>query len=359
MVRQVLFLGSPAQNSPWINYCIAEKIPFLSLYLEEPKNKKSNFPDKFKRTLPSEYAAISSSYALPLNVTLEQVVNFCSSKQFVPNFIVGVSEVPIYVDLEYALNDYYDADTYICPESARFFKYKSEQDKLCKVLGIPVIPKHSDFGLCVKRDAKNWRTVNDIPKFRAEPDDYVAKDGEFIQGWLDIDYHLGIRMYADGVGNWHLLSHNKFIYVKGTHSHIIEPYNLNAWELESVLTHIRLLCNHLTVRNRFLHMEMVKPKDEKILYHMDFNCRHGGVLQMHRTDNNALDLDYPTILFTGTPPKSKQTVFRSRVTRFFFHEYHHRFTAQQIKRIVWYEDPGLVMGTDWASCDSFDIVRHE
>jgi hypothetical protein len=358
MTRQVLFLGSPKQNSVWIDFCIKAQIPFVSISLKEPTGQ-SNFPKRLKKELPYERVAELASYILPLNSDLESIVHFLRQKQFTPTFIVCSSEVPLYVDLEEQLNQWYDTDTRACKTAIEFFKYKSVQDAVCQQLSFPTIPKTGEHGLCVKRDAKNFTVKGDIPKYRWEPSDYQPRDGEFTQAWIEKDYNLGLRVYADDVGNWHLLTTSKFFYVKGVHSHMYEPYNLNEWETEQCLKHIRGLCNHLVVRNRLLHIELLKPKDEQILYHMDFNCRHGGYIQQHRNDQKTLEMDYAEMYLHSKPPPHSQMIFRTRRCDFFFQDHHHRLTTQQIKRIVFYEDPALVMRNNWSSCDKFSIIRYD
>lgn len=358
MTRQVLFLGSPKQNSPWITYCIKEQIPFISIYFDEPLSL-SNFPKKLFKELPGERVAEHASYKLPLNSDLESIVHFLRQKQFTPTFIVCASEVPLYVDLQNELNQWYDTDTQVCTESLQFFKYKSYQDMVCQKIGIATIPKTGEHGLCVKRDAKNFGVEGDIPKYRSEPSDYQPIDGEFTQAWIEKDYNLGLRVYADDIGNWHLLTTSKFFYVKGIHSYMLEPYNLDAWESEVVLTYLRKLCNYLMIRNRFLHIELLKSKDEQKLYHMDFNCRHGGTLHQHRNDHKTLDMDYAETLLKNKLPPHSQMIFRTRRCDFFFQDHHHRLTTQQIKRIVFYEDPALVMRNNWSSCDKFSIIRYD
>lgn len=358
MIRRVLFLGSPKQNAPWIDYCINHQIPFISIYLDEPPSA-TNFPKRLQREWPGERIAQHASYKLPLDTDLEKIVHFLSLKQFVPTFIVCASEIPLYIDLEEELNQWYDTETRSCARALDFYRTKSAQDRICNELGIPTIPKSGEHGLCVKRDAKNFSTSDDIPKVRWEPSDYQPVDGEYVQAWIDQDYHLGLRLYADHLGNWHLLLTAKFWYVKGVQSHLTEPYNLSAWESECVLSRLRQLCNHMTIRNRFMHMEMIKPRDHHVLYHMDFNNRHGGTLQSHRGDRQILNIDYPTILLSSTPPEQRQTVFRTRHCRLFFYDHHHRFTKEQIRRIRFYEDPGLILRNDYVNCDKITILRRD
>lgn len=352
-----LFIGSPKQNAPWISHCVHNNLPFLSICFKEPRPAKK--PIAFRKTISQtteeSQLAEKVTHILPFDLNFYNILLFLSRHQFVPNFIVNASEIPVYLELEYRLNKHFQCVTYLSQNSLDFFAYKSTQDKVCKKLGIPIIPKQGEY-LCVKRDAKNFSTSDDIPKTRVENGDYVAQAGEFVQAWLSQkENYLIHRIYIDSVGNYHLLTSGKLFLTNNLDSYIIEPYELSSDEFELVHTRIRLLCGYLEVRNRFLHWQWVRCANEDTYYHMDLNSRIGGDLHTHRADHRVFEIDYAKILLERSPPPQTSVVLNSRHSRLIFEN--NTFTESQVRQIMRYEGLDAAVEIRMGSSDAQRIVR--
>ena len=353
-----LFMGSPSQNAPWIDYCIKNSLNFLSFNFEQPTQVRqfTSLQNVHKAVSEVTRRAISVTHNLPLSTNFYELLLFLSTHNFSPHYVVNSSEIPLYVDLEYRLNNHFNCLTSFCDKSREFFKYKSYQDRVCKILGIPIIPETGDY-LCVKRDAKNFATPRDIPKIRSASKLYKARPGEYTQAWMSVDYLLNARIYFDTLGRPHFLAASKMFIRNNLCTLVFEPYQPTKHENELIHTRLRLISEYFNVRNRYCHWQFMKAHDDVNYYPMDFNCRYSGDLHTHHADHKVFEMDYAKILLERSLLPQTALITKSRVTKLMFHD--HNYTDREVRKIVSWVALDDAANHSFVNADEVFFVRRE
>ena len=127
---------------------------------------------------------------------------------FVPEYICNFrDEYPI-CNLEYKLSQYWKPKTQFDERALKFFTSKKEQDRVCKLMGIPTLDEGSiDDKIIVKFD-KGGGGGADGGYNICWKRDYQAKKNDFIQRYVDYDYVQQQHFIVDDDGEYHIYQHS-------------------------------------------------------------------------------------------------------------------------------------------------------
>jgi len=277
MINNILFIGESLAAHPMIEWCISQGIKWVSITPELQYPKKHIEFDEVRHMHSSEFKpACFYTHTLPFDVFYtSKLFEWFHVKNFVPEWIVCMTDSIEFHELEFTIGQYYGCHNAITHEQKKFFTYKSEQDRVCKMLGIPTHPRWSELGQCIKKDCKPYEN-RPFAKFRWQPNDYTPVPGEFAQGWVDIKHIIAPDIVVDSAGTWSIFNVNR-IHFKNGHSVFEEsPYSMTSNEQEQIEAALQKLGRHLKITCRNLLYEFTQLDGDDTLYNQDFNARVGG-----------------------------------------------------------------------------------
>jgi len=276
-VNNILFIGNSYAAHPMIEWCIAKGLNWKSItpVLQHPV-KHIEFGDLRDRNSLQFKPGSFYTHILPFDIFYTaKLFDWFYTQKFVPEWIVCTSDSIEYLEREFTIGQYYNCHNAINREQEKFFTYKSEQDRVCKLLGIPTLPRWSELGQCIKKDFKNSEQ-RPFAKFRWQPNDYTPVPGEFAQGWVDIKHIIAPDIVVDPNGVWSIFNVNR-IHFKNGHSVFEEsPYSMTSREQEQVESALQRLSRYLKISCRNLLYEFTQLEGDDTLYNQDFNSRVGG-----------------------------------------------------------------------------------
>lgn len=210
---------------------------------------------------------------------------------FVPEYICNFrDEYPI-CNLEYKLSQYWKPKTQFDERALKFFTSKKEQDRVCKLMGIPTLDEGSiDDKIIVKFD-KGGGGGADGGYNICWKRDYQAKKNDFIQRYVDYDYVQQQHFIVDDDGEYHIYQHSigKFGdgFIVGNNVPYLYQYPFTQFPKEDtaiVEKFFTKLKEHITVRNRIGITEFRKERKTGKLTFQEFNCRPSGEFEIGTFD---------------------------------------------------------------------------
>lgn len=275
----IIVLGSRKKYESLYRYLLDKNLEF-KFFEAEPNNANAS-------TIIDDTAYIGYSsffnYEYYTNFPVTKVINFRDQKKW--------------IDLENKIASHFSLPQVIDNKTLKFYTFKSEQDKVCKNLGIPTIGNKSDK-IIVKLDAGYSGGTDFII---TNKNDYRHTENSFIQSYIDIDYTLAIHVFADKEGNLFPYCFHKIIYENNCPRKSLSPVFDDECLL--LIKYLKKLKTSINIKDRLIFWQFVKDKNGN-LYNMDFNCRPAGGFENGSYDRDIANhniLDY--FLDNKTIPK--------------------------------------------------------
>lgn len=308
----VLFIGPSSVYAHCIKLCVEYNIPFLAVDVNinhHRDDKLMLMRDRKAKEMMEErnFAQQHIHIVEPFVVeNLDVFDSWLNSHKFIPEVIFTHSEASSALRLEQHLNLKFKCNSYIDDRAVEFFAFKNEQDRVCRELGIPV-PNKKGTKLIVKRDYRvTWSEPLVIPKIKLKDSTYVAVDGEFTQEWIDIEYIYNCSVYIDSHGDWYLLFNNRLVCEYSIPYAGENPYFPPPNILQQLLEIISPLQKAITVRKRFLMIQIMQPRYSDKLLYMETNCRPSTEFNWVRNESRSTFDPYSHMVFEKSLPNAYQ-----------------------------------------------------
>ena len=210
---------------------------------------------------------------------------------FVPEYICNFRDEEPICKLEYELSQYWKPKTQFDERALKFFTSKKEQDRVCKLMGIPTLDEGGpDDKIIVKKDSGEGGGAAGGYDICLKKD-YQAKKNDFIQRYVDYDYVCQQHFIIDNDGEYHIYNHSigKFgdgFIVGNNIPYLYQyPYFLFPKEdIDIVEKFFTKLKEHISVRNRIGITEFRKERKTGKLTFQEFNCRPSGEFEIGTFD---------------------------------------------------------------------------
>lgn len=308
----ILFIGPCAIYAHCIKLCIDNNIPFLAVDI----NIKHHRDDRImlrrnhkakemmsERNFAQLYVHIVDPFVVE---NLEAFDYWLNSHKFIPDTVFCHSEALNALHLEKHLNEKFKCKSYIDDRAVDFFASKREQDRVCRGLGIPVPNKTGDK-IIVKRDYRNtWSEPLVIPKIRLRDSTYEATEGEFTQEWIDIQYIYNCSVYIDSFGDWYLVFNNRLVCEYSIPYAGENPYFPTPNILQQLIDIISPLQKAISVKKRFLMIQIMQPRNSNKLLYMETNCRPSTEFNWVRNESRSTFDPYSHMVFEKSLPNAFQ-----------------------------------------------------
>lgn len=297
-----------------IEWCIAEGIRWCSITPEitlQTTTKLIEFSEMRHWNSNEFKEECHYTHILPADTFYtSKIFTWFETQQFTPEWIVCMSDTEEFHEREFTIGQYFNCHNAITRDQQRFFTYKSEQDRVCKQLGIPTLPRWSDLGQCIKRDCKHTG-FKPLAKYRWQPNSYTPTNAEFAQGWQDIEYIIAPDFVIDVDGVWSLFNVNRTHFKDGMSYHEESPYALTKEEAEQLESWVQRIQGHFQLRCRNICWELMQRRGDTTLYNQDFNPRVGGDYHLRRFGREIGNFNPFAGLFTHT--EIPESVYHSNV----------------------------------------------
>ena len=130
---------------------------------------------------------------------------YIENLDFEPEYLFNGRDDYSGTKLEHELSIHYNTKTQFDERALKFFTSKKEQDRVCKLMNIPTLDEGSiDDKIIIKLD-KGWGggTGYEVVNKR----DYIPKENDFIQRYIDYDYSIIQQVLVDNNGDYHIYNH--------------------------------------------------------------------------------------------------------------------------------------------------------
>ena len=276
--KNILILNSRIKWETLVEFCLKYDINFKMFELAN--NNHFNISQKLKpytTYLPKEKLYDPQYYIKTLD--------------FEPEYIMNCRDEEPITTVEYKLSLYYNTKTQFDKRALKFFTSKKEQDRVCKLMGIPTLDEGSiDDKIIVKLDSgksgggTGYKIIN--------KKNYIPKKNDFIQRYINYDYCCNQHTLVDNNGDYHIYNHflgkfgdghiigNNILYM------YLYPFtNFPKEDIAIVEEFYKKLKENITVKNRILITEFCRERNGK-LYFQEFNSRPSGEFENGTFDWN-------------------------------------------------------------------------
>jgi len=228
---------------------------------------------------------------------------YIDTLDFVPEYILNCRDDFSGTTLEHTLSTHYNTKTQFDERALNFFTSKKEQDRVCKLMNIPTLDEGSiDDKIIVKLDkGYGGGTHYEV----VDKKDYIPKENDFIQRYIDYDYTCQQHVLVDDDGEYHIYNHSigKFGdgFIVGNNVPYLYQYPFTDFPKEDISIveeFYKKLKENITVKNRILITEFCKERNGK-LYFQEFNCRPSGEFEIGTFDWNIGKFNTLVDLFTN------------------------------------------------------------
>ena len=275
--KNVLILNARKKTETLVEFCLKYDIRFMMFEIGD--NNHFNISKKLKpytTFIPAKHYYDPQYYIKSLPFVPEHIFNFRD-------------EGPI-VRLEYELMKYWKPKTEFDERALEFFISKKEQDRVCKLMGIPTIDEGSiDDKIIVKLDV--GRSGGGTGYKIADKRNHIVGPNDFIQRYIDYDYVCQQHFIIDDDGEYHIYNHSigKFGdgFIVGNNIPYLYQYpffQLPKENIDIVEKFFTKLKEHISVRNRIGITEFRKERKTGKLTFQEFNCRPSGEFEIGTFD---------------------------------------------------------------------------
>ena len=280
--KNILILNARKKNETIVEFCLMHGINFKMF--EIANNNHFNISEKLKpyTTYLPEKQLYDPQY-------------YINNIDFVPEYIINFRDEEPSVKLEYELMKYWKPKTQFDERAYKFFISKKEQDRVCKLMGIPTLDEGGpDDKIIVKLDKGNSGGGTGYKIVDAKKN-HIVQPNDFIQRYIDYDYTIDQHFIIDDDGEYHIYNH--FLGVFGDDNVVGNniaylykyPYPTNYFQKEDIdiiEKFFTKLKDHISVRNRIGITEFSKERKTGKLRFQEFNCRPSGEFELGGYDWN-------------------------------------------------------------------------
>jgi len=280
--KNILILNARKKNETIVEFCLMHGINFKMFELAN--NNHFNISEKLKPY---------TTY-LP-HKQLYDPQYYINNIDFVPEYIINFRDEEPSVKLEYELMKYWKPKTQFDERAYKFFISKKEQDRVCKLMGIPTLDEGGpDDKIIVKLDKGNSGGGTGYKIVDAKKN-HIVQPNDFIQRYIDYNYTIDQHFIIDDNGDYHIYNHflGKFgdgNVVGNNIAYLYKyPFPTNCFEEEDIATIEKFftkLKEHISVKNRIGITEFSKERKTGKLRFQEFNCRPSGEFELGGYDWN-------------------------------------------------------------------------
>ena len=281
--KNVLILNARKKNETIVEFCLMHGINFKMF--ENANNNHFNISEKLKpyTTYLPEKQLYDPQY-------------YINNIDFVPEYIINFRDEEPSVKLEYELMKHWKPKTQFDERAFKFFVSKKEQDRVCKLMGIPTLDEGGlNDKIIVKTDLGDSGGGTGYKIVRRKRR-HVVQPNDFIQRYIDYDYNIDQHFIIDDNGDYHIYNH--FLGVFGDDNVVGNniaylykyPYPTHYFQKEDIdiiEKFFTKLKDHISVRNRIGISEFSKERKTGKLRFQEFNCRPSGEFELGGYDWNA------------------------------------------------------------------------
>ena len=293
--KNILILNARKKNETIVEFCLKYGINFKMFEIGD--NPHFNISEKLKpyTTFLPERVYLNPQY-------------YIKNLDFVPEYIINYRDEHSIVKMEYELMKHWKAKTEFDERALKFFVSKKEQDRVCKLMGIPTLDEGGpDDKIIVKTDM-GFSGGGTGYKIADHKKDHIVGPNDFIQRYIDYDYTIDQHFIIDNNGDYHIYNHflGKFgdgNVVGNNIAYLYKyPFPTNCFEEEDIaIIHefFTKLKDHISVRNRIGISEFSKERKTGKLRFQEFNCRPSGEFELGGYDWNSGKFNTIVDYFTG------------------------------------------------------------
>ena len=278
--KNILILNARKKNETIVEFCLMHGINFKMF--ENANNNHFNISEKLK----------PHTTFLPKEQLLDPQY-YISNIDFVPEYIINWRDEEPSVKLEYELMKHWKPKTQFDDRAFKFFTSKKEQDRVCKLMGIPTLDEGNlNDKIIVKLDKGDSGGGTGYKIVRRKRR-HVAQPNDFIQRYINYDYEIMQHFIIDDNGDYHIYNHSigKFgdgFIVGNNIPYLYQyPFSTHLFEKEDIATIEKFftkLKDHISVRNRIGITEFSKERETGKLHFQEFNCRPSGEFEIGTFD---------------------------------------------------------------------------
>jgi hypothetical protein len=228
---------------------------------------------------------------------------YIETLDFVPEYILNCRDDFSGTTLEYKLSIHYDTKTQFDERALEFFTSKKEQDRVCKLMNIPTLDEGSINDKIIVKLDKGYGGCTGFKS--VDKKDYIPKENEFIQRYIDYDYSIIQQILVDNNGDYHIYNHT---IGKPGDGHIVGnnvpfmyqfPFvDFPKEEIDIIEDFYKKLKENITVKNRIVATEFSKERNGK-LHFQEYNSRPFGQFEIGTYDWDIGKFNTLVDLFTN------------------------------------------------------------
>ena len=287
-MKQILFIGSRKKYEPFVRYCKKKNYDYK---IFEAKPGLEN--ESLDLQPETEFVGYSNFF----NTEFYQDQFFASG--FSPDLIVMQRDQEKWLRLEQELNEIYLEPEAIDNFLLSFFAKKSVQDKVCRELLIPVMPRDGE-NLVVKKDSG---FSGGTGYYSCPAKEYTPSKNDFVQREMNIQKTIGVHLYIDNEGGWNILNFHHMTYDNNYPAHSVSCLWPKDDHMKVIRDGVMKLSRSLEIRNRLVFWQFLVDKSDSI-YSMDFNCRVSGGYEAGSYDEEVSDACWAQWLIEKQVPRS-------------------------------------------------------
>ena len=228
---------------------------------------------------------------------------YIETLDFEPEYILNCRDDFSGTTLEHKLSIHYDTKTQFDERALKFFTSKKEQDRVCKLMNIPTLDEGSvDDKIIIKLD-KGWGGGTGYEVVNKK--DYIPKENDFIQRYIDYDYSIIQQVLVDNNGDYHIYNHTIGVpgdgFIIGNNVPFMYQFphvDFPKEEIDIIEDFYKKLKENITVKNRIVATEFSKERNGK-LHFQEFNSRPFGQFEIGTYDWDIGKFNTLVDLFTN------------------------------------------------------------
>jgi hypothetical protein len=269
--KNILILNARLKTELLIEFCLIHGINFKMFELDGYRVNISPKLAKYTTYLPREQLYDPQYYIQNLDFVPDMIINWRDEE--VPNV------------LEYELSQYWKPKTQFDKRALKFFSSKREQDRVCKLMGVPTLDEGKPGDkIIVKLDSGEGGGGDGYKS--AIKGEYQPKKNDFIQRYINYEYSIIQMVLCDNDGEYHIYNHTIGVPGNGVQMGQNIPFmyqfphnKFPKEEMDIIKNFYKKLKEHITVKNRIVATEWSKEKNGK-LHFQEFNSRPFGQLEI-------------------------------------------------------------------------------
>ena len=276
--KNILILNARKKTETLVEFCLKYDINFKMFELAN--NEHFNISKKLK----------PHTTFLPKEQLLDPQY-YINNIDFVPEYIMNFRDEEPSVKLEYELMKHWNPKTQFDERAFKFFVSKKEQDRVCKLMGIPTLDEGNPNDKIIVKLDKGDSGGGTGYKIVRRKRRHVVQPNDFIQRYIDYDYVFQQHFIIDNDGEYHIYNHSigKFGdgFIVGNNIPFLYQYpffQLPKEDIAVVEKFFTKLKDHISVRNRIGITEFSKERHTGKVHFQEFNCRPSGEFEIGTFD---------------------------------------------------------------------------